>query len=99
MVPFEGETPRFSINGVSAVSDGLGGVNFVGEVKAESAVESDAVVSGLTVTVVLRDEGGNIITGFSGFTDLPVQGQSIPFEVNYYDPPEYATVEAYAQVW
>lgn len=99
VVPFEGETPRFSINGVSAVSDGLGGVNFVGEVKAESAVESDTVVSGLAVTVVLRDEGGNIITGFSGFTDLPAQGQSIPFEVNYYDPPEYATVEAYAQVW
>ena len=99
VVPFEGETPRFSINGVSAVSDGLGGVNFVGEVKAESAVESDTVVSGLAVTVVLRDEGGNIITGFSGFTDLPAQGQSIPFEVNYYDTPEYATVEAYAQVW
>lgn len=99
VVPFEGETPRFSINGVSAVSDGLGGVNFVGEVKAESAVESDTVASGLAVTVVLRDEGGNIITGFSGFTDLPAQGQSIPFEVNYYDPPEYATVEAYAQVW
>ena len=71
----------------------------MGEVKTDIAPESSVVMSGLAVTVVLRDENGDIISGATSFVDLPAQGESVPFEVNYYDPPEYATVEAYAQVW
>lgn len=99
VTPFEGKASRFTVEGVSAVPDGLSGVNFVGEVKTAIAPESSVVMSGLAVTVVLRDENGDIISGATSFVDLPAQGESVPFEVNYYDPPEYATVEAYAQVW
>ncbi len=100
VTPYAGATPQFEVSGLSAVPDGFGGVNFTGELTVVSAEGSDAAISsGLAVTAVLRDDDGKIVGGFSDFIDMPAEGETAPFEVSYFDPPAYASAEAYVQVW
>lgn len=51
------------------------------------------------VSVILRDEQGAIVYGDSGFTDLPAEGGTVPFEVPLFDAPPYASIEVSAQPW
>ena len=95
---FSGDAPVFSTTSVNAVPDGIGGVDFTGEVRSESG-DDDASRTMAAVSVILRNESGAMLAGATTFVSKPVEGEAVPFSVNMYDPPEYATVEAHVQHW
>lgn len=95
---FSGNAPVFSTTPVNAVPDGIGGVDFNGEVRKESG-DDDASRTMAAVSIILRDESGAMLAGTTTFVSKPVEGEAVPFSVNMYDPPEYATVEAHVQHW
>lgn len=95
-----GESASFRADNLSAASDGYGGEIFSGEisvVKDSSRVREQS--SMLAVSLVLRDEAGAIVYGYSTFVDWPPEGGSRPFSMDVYDPPAYDSFEVYAQPW
>lgn len=95
-----GESASFRADNLSAASDGYGGEIFSGEI---SVVKDSARVreqsSMLAVSLVLRDDAGAIVYGYSTFVDWPPEGGSRPFSMDVYDPPAYDSFEVYAQPW
>lgn len=95
-----GESASFKADNLSAAPDGYGGEIFSGEI---SVVKDSARVreqSGmLAVSLVLRDEAGAIVYGYSTFVDWPPEGGSRPFSMDVFDPPAYDSFEVYAQPW
>ena len=95
-----GESASFRADNLSAASDGYGGEIFSGEI---SVVKDSARVreqsSMLAVSLVLRDDAGAIVYGYSTFADWPPEGGSRPFSMDVYDPPAYDSFEVYAQPW
>lgn len=94
------DVPVYTVQEVRAVSDGLGGIKFVGEVTCEKngtpMFDSDQVA----VSVVLRDGSGAIVFGSTGFVTKSAENSSVAFEVDGFGAPtNYASVEAYAQAW
>lgn len=93
------ESWSFSVSGAHAVSDGFGGIQFVGEVTTEGAGESD-YGSQVAITVILRDASGAVIYGDSGYVSRPAVGATTSFEVMMTDAPDdYASFEVYALQW
>lgn len=93
------EPPVLKTSNVSAVSDGFGGVDFTGEVTYSEGPWPTTSMNQIAVTVVLRNDAGEIVYGATGYTDRPAEGGSSTFDVMAGKVPEYATVEAYAQPW
>lgn len=95
-----GESASFRADNLSAASDGYGGEIFSGEI---SVVKDSARVreqsSMLAVSLVLRDDAGAIVYGYSTFVDWPPEGGSRPFSMDVFDPPAYDSFEVYAQPW
>ena len=92
------QSSAFSVSGVSALSNGYGATNFVGEVTTEKDDGTDAG-SQVAISLVLRDESDAIIYGCITFASRPAVGESTSFEVSPYGIPEYATYEVHAQAW
>lgn len=94
------ESASFKADNLSAAPDGYGGEIFSGEI---SVVKDSARVreqsSMLAVSLVLRDDAGAIVYGYSTFVDWPPEGGSRPFSMDVYDPPAYDSFEVYAQPW
>lgn len=94
------ESASFKADNLSAAPDGYGGEIFSGEI---SVVKDSARVreqsSMLAVSLVLRDDAGAIVYGYSTFVDWPSEGGSRPFSMDVYDPPAYDSFEVYAQPW
>lgn len=86
---------QYELTGVSAQDNGYGMIDFVGEIKNLT----DADVDSVCVNVLLRDAGGAIVAGYSGYVDNLAAGATTSFEVMGYDVPEYATIEAWGQSW
>lgn len=76
-----------------------GGMTFTGEVALDGGTYPEQGMFGVLVTVILRDEAGNIVYGNSIDAGKPSQSSSVPFEISCFDAPDYATYELYAQVW
>ena len=95
-----GESASFKADNLSAAPDGYGGEIFSGEI---SVVKDSARVreqsSMLAVSLVLRDDAGAIVYGYSTFVDWPPEGGSRPFSMDVFDPPAYDSFEVYAQPW
>lgn len=95
-----GESASFKADNLSAAPDGYGGEIFSGEI---SVVKDSARVreqSGmLAVSLVLRDEAGAIVYGYSTFVDWPPEGGSRPFSMDVIDPPAYDSFEVHVQPW
>lgn len=95
-----GESASFRADNLSAASDGYGGEIFSGEI---SVVKDSARVreqsSMLAVSLVLCDDAGAIVYGYSTFVDWPPEGGSRPFSMDVFDPPAYDSFEVYAQPW
>lgn len=95
-----GESASFKADNLSAAPDGYGGEIFSGEI---SVVKDSARVreqsSMLAVSLVLRDDAGAIVYGYSTFVDWPSEGGSRPFSMDVIDPPAYDSFEVYAQPW
>lgn len=94
------ESASFKADNLSAAPDGYGGEIFSGEI---SVVKDSARVreqsSMLAVSLVLRDDAGAIVYGYSTFVDWPPEGGSRPFSMDVVDPPAYDSFEVYAQPW
>ena len=76
-----------------------GGMTFTGEVALDGGTYPEQGTFGVLVTVVLRDEAGNIVYGNSIEAGNPSQSSLVPFEISCFDAPDYATYELYTQVW
>ena len=50
----------------------------------------------VSLTVIFRDAGGNVVCGQADIVECPAEGGSVPFEINAYNVPDYATYEVYA---
>lgn len=95
-----GESASFKADNLSAAPDGYGGEIFSGEI---SVVKDSARVreqsSMLAVSLVLRDDAGAIVYGYSTFVDWPSEGGSRPFSMDVIDPPAYDSFEVHVQPW
>ena len=69
------------------------------EVSARHIHLTDADVDSVCVNALLRDAGGAIVAGYSGYVDNLAAGATTSFEVMGYDVPEYAPIEAWGQSW
>ena len=91
-------TSSYSVSGAREVSDGLGGIRFVGEVSTEK--DAGEYGSNVALTLVLRDASGNIIYGDTGYASRPNEGETTSFEILCLSAPtDYASFEVYAQTW
>lgn len=94
------ESASFKADNLSAAPDGYGGEIFSGEI---SVVKDSARVreqsSTLAASLVLRDDAGAIVYGYSTFVDWPSEGGPRPFSMDVFDPPAYDSFEVYAQPW
>ena len=96
----EDTTAAFTVTGAREVSDGLGGIKFVGEVTTDQEGGEGDFGSQVALTVVLRDESGAIIYGGTGFATRPAVGETTSFEIlTLGAPDDYASFEVYAQQW
>lgn len=95
-----GESASFKADNLSAAPDGYGGEIFSGEI---SVVKDSARVreqsSMLAVSLVLRDDAGAIVYGYSTFVDWPSEGGSRPFSMDVIDLPAYDSFEVHVQPW
>lgn len=89
----------FSVTDARLVSDGIGGTKFVGEVTTEHVGDERGGMGDVALTVVLRNESGDIVYGDTGYARMPAEGESTSFEILTYGIPDYATYEVYAQAW
>lgn len=89
----------FSVTDARPVSDGIGGTKFVGEVTTEHVGDERGGMGDVALTVVLRNESGDIVYGDTGYARMPAEGESTSFEILAYGIPDYATYEVYAQAW
>ena len=94
------ESASLKADNLSAAPDGYGGEIFSGEI---SVVKDSARVreqsSMLAVSLVLRDDAGAIVYGYSTFVDWPSEGGSRPFSMDVIDPPAYDSFEVHVQPW
>lgn len=96
----EDTTAGFTVSGAREVSDGLGGIKFVGEVTTDREGGAGDYGSQVALTVVLRDESGAIVYGSTGYASRPSVGQTTSFEIlTLGAPDDYASFEVYAQQW
>ena len=94
------ESASFKADNLSAAPDGYGGEIFSGEifvVKDSARVREQS--SMLAVSLVLRDDAGAIVYGYSTFVDWPSEGGSRPFSMDVIDPPAYDSFEVHVQPW
>lgn len=97
-VGLTGSEVSFSVSNVSVSSGRDGMTSFTGDV---TTVDDDGqgIGSDVALTVVLRDESGQIIYGATAYVTRPAMGKTTSFEIEQYGVPDYATYEVYAQVW
>lgn len=94
-----GTGATYEVKDARAVSDGLGGIKFVGEVTNVHDGEKRGGMGDVALTVVLRDASGAIVYGSTGYASNPAEGESSSFEILTYGVPDYASFEVYAQPW
>ncbi len=97
--PMSGKAAEFEVSNV--VESGSSGqlTSFTGEVTLVGGGSDDVQTGQVWLSLVLRDDAGEIIYGENGFVTCPAEGESIPFELEIYDCPSYATAEVVAMAW
>lgn len=94
------ESASFKADNLSAASDGYDGEIFSGEISvAKDSARVREQSSMLAVSLVLRDDAGAIVYGYSTFVDWPSEGGSRPFSMDVIDPPAYDSFEVHVQPW
>lgn len=88
-----GHPTEYKVHDLSVRKDGAGKLTVSGEV--EKTVEGDEWLDSQSVwlSVILRDDQGQIVYGWNGFVDSPGLGEQMPFSIEVYSVPDYATVE------
>lgn len=88
----------FQIDNVSVFS-AHDETKFTGEVFLDHGEYPDQSITGVLVTVILRDESGEIVYGNSIDAEKPTESAATTFELSCFDVPDYASYELYACVW
>lgn len=88
-----GRPTEYKVLDLSARKDGFGKLTVSGEV--EKTVEGDEWLDSQSVwlSVILRDGQGRIVYGWCDFVDSPGLGEQMPFSIEVYGCPDYATAE------
>lgn len=90
----------FTISDTQEVAANSDTVTFTGRIGVQ---QNDAELQGpsslVNVTLVLRDANGTIVGGTSDYVDWPSSHETIPFSIETYGLPDYASYDIYAQVW
>lgn len=96
------EPLEMKVTSLSA-SKGTLGTDFVGTYSvtgSESALASvPSFMNSTAITLVLRDEDGNIVYGTNSYDYNLTLGEGKTFQINASNLPAYATAEAYVQPW
>ena len=88
-----GRPTEYKVHDLSVRKGGSGKLAVSGEV--EKTVEGDEWLDFQSVwlSVILRDDQGQIVYGWNGFVESPGLGEQMPFSIEVYSVPDYATVE------
>lgn len=88
-----GHPTEYKVHDLSVRKGGSGELTVSGEV--EKTVEGDEWLDSQSVwmSVILRDDQGQIVYGWNGFVESPGLGEQMPFFIEVYSVPDYATVE------
>lgn len=88
-----GHPTEYKVLDQTARKGGAGKLAVSGEI--EKTVEGDEWLDsqGVWLSVILRDDQGQIVYGWNGFVDSPGLGEQMPFSIEAYSVPDYATVE------
>lgn len=88
-----GRPTEYKVLNLTARKGGAGKLAVSGEI--EKTVEGDEWLDSQSVwlSVILRDDQGQIVYGWNGFVDSPDLGEQMPFSIEVYSVPDYATVE------
>lgn len=70
--------------------------SYTGELTA-NAEWSD--IGSAWISVIFRDESGQIVGGANSFTDISKEGETVPFEISVYTVPSHASYEIHAVPW
>lgn len=94
-----GEATTFEVSDLSIRAGSYGSTLFTGEVTTVSqGYESDGM-GDVWLSVILRDEAGEIVYADHGSCRRPVEGKSSAFEIDVHGCPAYATAEVAAMAW
>ena len=88
----------FDINNTRENPNGTSST-FTGEVATVQTGDDLSWSNSVYLSVVLRDDAGNIVGGEYTFVDLPAQGESAAFSLDIANVPEHASYEIYARAW
>lgn len=80
---------------LTAINTVVRGNRVMGEIKNDNDYEIKKAI----VTVIFRDEGGNMISGHFTFIDHLPAGESTPFDMSVYEEFITPSFEIYANVW
>lgn len=94
----------YTFDNVTVSEDEWWGLRATGEITLTDASIDVGWVNDVTspmIVCILKDADGNIVSGFNGYLDTDLsEGAPAVFEIqSYYDIPEYATAEMYANPW
>lgn len=89
----------FKVSNVSVLDTAYEGLKFTGEVSLAGGIYPDEGSGSVLVTVVLRDDAGNIVYGDSIDANEPTATSSVPFSISCLDAPDYASYDIYVQVF
>lgn len=89
---------EYSVTNVTTRKGILNGIVVTGETSIQEGVEPP-VMTGVQIAIVFRDDQGNPIGGTTTYIRKPSPGESAPFEAQITNPPDYTTLDVYAQNW
>ena len=90
---FEPYNPMEAVS-VTETTTSIGTSNFAGEVKNNMPDQSNAQIS-----VLLRNDAGEIVGGFGGFASNIPSGGTMAYEVSGYQAIPHTSISAYAMPW
>lgn len=95
-----GESSRLGVSNVSTSYDEFGNLRVTGEVTLESLGDEPSAHD-VQLVAIGRDARGGLAFGFSGYTSLPAEGETVPFSLDSADTdlPDYESIDVYAYAW
>lgn len=94
-----GEAATFEVSDLSIRAGSYGSTLFTGEVTTVSQGDESDGMGDVWLSVILRDEAGEIVYADHGSCRRPGEGKSSPFEIDVHGCPAYATAEVAAMAW
>lgn len=94
-----GEPSQLEATAPAANVDDYGTTLFTGEVTVVSDGDEQTNSNQIWLTLILRDESGQIVFGSYTFVTRPAEGESAAYQFYEPDIPAYATAEVVALAW